>query len=149
MLFEIINPSDKCTIVAPDLEIAGLACCLIGVGKYALQEIGGTNEVPLFLFGGQDEWFVDNFGVAFDEALDRALANRGHELAACLESTLVGDEKERDQFDALVASAKTDKEREDIVLKWNDEHRSSVNDICGRAQRFAANIRLRMGRSGE
>lgn len=38
MIFEIINPSDKCNLEASDHEVASIACCLIGEGKDALSE---------------------------------------------------------------------------------------------------------------
>jgi len=53
MLFEIINPSDPYTIEANALEIAAVACCILGEGKYTLREITGDKSgyVPTFLVG--------------------------------------------------------------------------------------------------
>ena len=37
MKFEIINPSDACTMYAPDLEVAAVAVSFLGDGKYPLE----------------------------------------------------------------------------------------------------------------
>lgn len=35
MIFELINPSDKCTFEAPNLKIAALVTCVLGNGQYS------------------------------------------------------------------------------------------------------------------
>ena len=66
MIFEIINPSDACTLEAFDHEVASIACCFIGSGKYALKGIDTDLEVPLFIFGDHDEWFTASFNKGMD-----------------------------------------------------------------------------------
>ncbi|NDM09794.1 hypothetical protein [Acinetobacter baumannii] len=38
MIFELINPSDKCTFEAPNLKIAALVTCVLGNGQYSEKE---------------------------------------------------------------------------------------------------------------
>lgn len=87
MKFEIINPSDKLFLTAPDLLISAVAICLLSKGVYALKGIGDNDnlEVPLFLFGGHDGWFLENLNCTFQEALIKA-KERKQELIDCLKS---------------------------------------------------------------
>ena len=73
MKFEIINPSDKCFIEGDFLSCA-LTTVVLSNGKYGLVEVDehdnrieNGKEMPIFLFGGHDEWFKENFGKAFEE----------------------------------------------------------------------------------
>ena len=56
MKFDLVNPSDPYTLEADDLQVAGVACCLLGNGKYGLTGLGDDagQDVPMFLLGGHD-----------------------------------------------------------------------------------------------
>jgi hypothetical protein len=137
MLFEIINPSDKYTIEAPDLEIAALAVCVLGEGKYALQGIDNTNEVPIFLFGGHDDWFKKKFGRSFGYSLE--LSDKA-KLADCLDSTLIGDANDRKQFNAA-RTAVSPEVFEGWRAGWTGARCSSLNNIGRRAYAYAEALR--------
>jgi hypothetical protein len=62
--------------------LAAAATCIVGGGAYLLKEVGGGFDMPLFLFGGVDEWFKEKVGLTFKEYVD---ANAGH-IAQCLET---------------------------------------------------------------
>lgn len=68
MKFEIINPSDEAYI-----EGSFKACCiatvLFGEGKYALKQVDGNLEMPLFIIGSPNKWFKGQFGKDLDELL--------------------------------------------------------------------------------
>lgn len=115
MKFEIINPSDPYNMEADDLEVAAVAVCLLGNGKYGLDGIDGRRktEVPVFLLGGHDEWFEENFGANYERTAERVLNQRGDALARALESVTLGRER-----------------------------RSSLNDIGGEAKELARAVRL-------
>ena len=117
MRFEIINPSDPYTMEADDLEVAAVAVCLLGNGKYGLSRIGGDRgtEVPPFLFGGHDEWFTDKFGADFERTAERVLNQRGDALARAFES---------------------------VTLERAE--RSSMNNIGGKAQELGRVVRKSM-----
>jgi hypothetical protein len=115
MQFEIINPSDPYTMQAPDLKIAAVVVVLLGQGKYALKCTDGRSEgVPLFLFGGHDKWFINQFGTNLSDTIDKVIEERAEELALAFDSVTLG----RDE-------------------------RSSMNDIGGRAQQYAKNVRAK------
>lgn len=78
MKFEIVNPSDPYTMEADDLQIAAVAVCLLGNGKYMAKGQGRDDgqDVPFFLFGGVDEWFIEKFGMDYGVTASHALNNR-------------------------------------------------------------------------
>lgn len=116
MKFEIINPSDPCTMCAPDLEVAAVAVSLLGDGKYALKGLDDAagQDIPVFLCGGHDEWFSSKFGMNFEDTANHVLNHRGGELATTLDS---------------------------VALRGP---RSSMNDIVGRAGSLAVAVRRKM-----
>jgi hypothetical protein len=136
--YEIINPSDHYTIECPDLEIAFVACCLLGNGQYAFDPLDDVGvKVPLFMFGGHDEWCMETFGASTDDVLARSLKARRAEVADALDSVLIG---KREAFAAL-APERGSEAWQEARAKWHDTHRSSFNDIGGRAYQIAAKLR--------
>jgi len=118
-VYKIINPSDPYHLTADDLVLAAIAACLLGHGKYALEATDGSEGVPLFLFGGQDEWFAAQGAGSFDAALTAATGQRAEALAEVLESvTIVGT-------------------------------RSSLNDIGEAAARLAVGVRRMVAQAHE
>ena len=116
MKFEIINPSDACTMYAPDLEVAAVAVSFLGDGKYPLEGLDDAagQGVPAFLFGGHDEWFSSKFGMSFQDTAEHVLNHRNEELATTLDS---------------------------VTLRHT---RSSMNDIAGRARSLAQAVRRKV-----
>jgi len=117
MKFEIINPSDPYTMTAPDLEVASVAVCFLGDGKYMLEGLDDAagHGVPAFLFGGHDEWFSSKFGMSFSETAEHVMNHRSDDLAAALDS---------------------------VTLRL--ARASSLNDIGGRARALAQAVRRKV-----
>lgn len=114
MQFEIINPSDPYTMTACDLEVAAVAVCLLGSGRYGLRGLGADSQarVPVFLLGGSDEWFMESFGDNYETVATRCLEDRSAALISAFESVTLGQSE-----------------------------RSSINDIGGRARQLAQTLR--------
>src|ERR1019366_325801 len=131
MLFEIINPHDPYTIVADDLEIAAVACCILGEGKYSLKELTGDKSayVPFFPIDGQDEWFTKWFGRTFEQSVTYASEERGADLAKCLASVMIGDAKNRRAMDELLARAETQEAYIAALHEMHDAKRTSTVDL--------------------
>lgn len=88
MKFNLINPSDAYTMEAEDLEVAAVAVCFLGAGRYALEGIGEDQgqDVPIFLFNGHDEWFTEKFGMNFEDTSNRVVNHRAEALATAFDS---------------------------------------------------------------
>lgn len=148
MLYRIVNMSDPYTIEAERLDIAVVACAMLGAGQYAFEptEAGHQDKaVPLFMFGGIDEWCKEKFGQPFEAVLQGILDERPGDLATCLESCLIGDHQDRKTYqDGLALITEPDK-RKEWRDRWHDERRGSLNDIGGRAYAMARNLREKSG----
>lgn len=71
MKYEIINPSDYCTIEHDSLLAAAVACLLLGRGQYALEPVEeGAEKVPMFMFGGFEGWWGERSDVNVNEWMD-------------------------------------------------------------------------------
>lgn len=142
MIYEIINMSDPYTIEAHDLKIAAVACVLLGRGQYGFAPIDSEGEeVPIMLFGGVDEWFRKQFGTDLGSAVDGVMQNRRNELADCLDSCLIGDLKDRMDYDAAVAAMSDSKARNEFRAARHDRRRTSLNDIGARSYAMAERLR--------
>ena len=141
--FEIINPSDRYTLLADDFQLACVVCMLLGNGRYGLQEIGGDRHMPILFLGGGDEWAQATFGKSITELLEQTTKDRPALAgwAGCLESVLIGD---RATYNAALSKIDDPAKRAAWRDEWHDRHRSSINDIGGFAYKWAANIRAKL-----
>lgn len=134
--WELINPSDKITFTGDDFKLVVIAVCLVGDGAYGGKEIQGTRSTPFFLFGGVDEWFIENYGSNFEDTFK---SSDKEQLANILDSFTLGN-----YADFIDFNNKT-KDMDAIKLKefkeaWNDK-RSSMNNICARAWEISDYLR--------
>jgi len=131
--YDVINPSDPYTFEAPDLEIAAAAIFLVGGGHYAAEPFEkGQDRVPIFLFGGSDEWAKEKFGADLETWFNRLKATRLPEICAALESFLYGGRLAREDW-----QGRSIEER----AAYNERHRTSMNNIGKRAFSIAASLR--------
>jgi len=151
MLYDIVNPSDAYTIEAPDLEIATVACCVLGEGQYAFRPIGDetAQEVPLMMFGGTDEWFQQHFnGRDAGAVIGDVMEHRSADLADCLDSCLIGDAHSRQEYSRALELIESPENREKFRAERHDQRRSSMNDIGGRAYKIAKRLREKQSLNG-
>ena len=66
--YELINPSDPYTFLAKTKESAALAVFLLGT-MYGASPKDDDEEkrIPVFLFGGAEEWYQEEFGRSTEE----------------------------------------------------------------------------------
>lgn len=140
MLFEIANPSDPYTMEAKDFQTACVAACILGEGKLGLTEIGGDHSMPVFIFGGHDEWFTENFGKDFKTTMEETSKK---DIAEALESIFYGYTVERELLEA-----KKELLPPDSFLIWKaaytENHRSSMRNIEWNASKIAESIRAKL-----
>lgn len=141
MIYEIVNPSDACTIEAQDSVLASIAMIVLGNGQYGLYDEDGRTVLGIFALSKPEkliEWLRDN-GVE-DTKMDEFYAKNGEEIATILESVVYGDIKDRKAITALTESM-TKSDRLKALAKYNDSKRSSMNDIGSAAFELAKGFR--------
>ncbi len=133
MIYEVINPSDPITIEAKDLAIAQASGLLLGRGQYGLTDENGRQVLPMFFGSGSGlaEWLLAN-----NLDLDAIMKDRWAEVEDCLESVVVADVNQRKAILALVGP-----QGKEAIERFNEESRSSTNNIAGRAIKLAKAIR--------
>lgn len=142
-LYEIINPSDPYTIEADALDVALVACIFLGRGQYAFEPIGGddTLRIPMFIFGGTDQWCQEHFHQSIQVIVDRVLKDKSAELVTCFDSCLIGKAQDRAIYRSALELIDDPSKREEWRKKWHENRRTSTNDIGGRAYVMAKNLR--------
>lgn len=138
MLYEIINPSDQYTIESEDFKVACVATLLLGSGQWGLKQINGDAEMPLFLFGGVDEWFAAQFNQPFAEVVE-AISHQ--QLGEVLDTVLIGGADERQVYNDGLALIDDPLKREEWRNRWHEQRRTSLNDIGARAYSIAESLR--------
>ncbi|MFX5990099.1 hypothetical protein ABTF02_12535 [Acinetobacter baumannii] len=142
MIFELINLSDKCTFEASNLKIAAIVTCVLGNGQYSAKGIQQDLDVPFFLFGGHEEWFVSKFGTNFEETLIQVRDAEKQDLVDSFNSVLLGSYIDRTAFFKAYNLIKDPAEQNKWRRQWLDERRSSFNNICERAWNYAEQMSL-------
>lgn len=143
MEYELYNPSDPYTFIAADKEVAALA-----VGHLSLAFGAGTkdeaeeNRVPIFLFGGFDEWYQKEFGRTPTDGLEA----RKKEVGEALASFMLGHFEDRARYNAALAAIDDPAKLEDFKAKWQDG-RSSLNNIGGVAHSIGKKLLAAAGRT--
>lgn len=138
-IFEIINPSDPYSLETGEWAVACLAAPVLGHGQYALHEIGGEGRLmPIFIFGGADEWFKKQFGKTIEQLIDVVPRPA---IADCLDSMLIGSARDRQSFHEALTFIDDPEKKRQYWEQWHESHRSSLNDIGGRARKMAAALR--------
>lgn len=133
----IINPSDPYTLAGDDFQAVALAVLMLGEGRYAARELDGDREVPMFFFGGAEEWYTSNFSISLGDAL------RANPVAVAdvLDSVMIGSRAERQSFEAALKHIPTEEGRSAYRAEVLDRQRSSTNNIGTRAWALAKRLR--------
>lgn len=131
-LWILINPSDPYTFRAPTLEVAGAAVAMLCTAFGARPADGQGEETPVLF--GWEEWLAAR-------GIDRAwiVAHR-EELAAALDSFLIGDPEERADVESMLEMLPEDR-REEWRARRQDRHRSSLSQIGEEAYETARRLR--------
>jgi dienelactone hydrolase len=123
-VYEIINPSDKCTIEADDPLVASVAILCVFNGSYSLHDKDNNQVLPLFLFGSADEWLKEQ-GI---NDLNQYFKDNKDALIYTLESILYGGFEDRAFYNETVKLMDKEKIAEYRQM-WNDNRRTSATNI--------------------
>jgi hypothetical protein len=140
MIYEVINPSDEVTIESEDELVACVAILTLGNGKLGLTRADGGRSLPLFIFGGAEEWLAEK-GIPVPGGFRDYLTARALDIAAVLESAMCCSAGTRAAV--LAAVGDDPAKRVEALARFNDTKRSSLNNICGAAHELAAAYRAR------
>jgi hypothetical protein len=133
MIYEVINPSDCVTFEADELKLAQAACLMVGQGQYGLENEESEDVLPILVFGDPEPWLKDNGLHPISEFIDDYAA----EIAEVLRTFMCCGISDRRAALKIIDMA-TDKQK--ALDVWNDEHRTSLNNICARAYALADSL---------
>ena len=135
MIYELINPSDLYTLVAPDFKIAVIVALNLGSGNYGLKDENGEQVMPIMLDDkSATEWTEGTFGCTLTDLFEGV---DWEAVAACLRSVAIVPIKYRDIYDRALAAMPED-ERTAYAARWHDQRRTSMNDIGKRAASYVS-----------
>jgi len=141
MLYEIGNPSDCVTFEAHDDKIAAAVVLLLGSGQYFLnREDDSRVDVPVLLFVRDEKAADEMLNEYFGGDYGAYVSGNKPAIAEALESCLCMSFSSR----KTVAMAGEHMSADEFVkykAKVNEERRSSMNNICGRAYHYAKQLR--------
>lgn len=123
MEYNLANPSDPYTFVADDLETAALVVFSIS-SLYGAEAKEGGDTVPVFIFGGAEEWYVEQFGRCYADGLKA----KRKQVVEALRSMMLGHFEDRRRYEAALAAITELDKREKFIAEWQDGC-SSMNDI--------------------
>lgn len=131
MEYKLANPSDPYTFAADDLETAALVVFMLSTA-YGANTKNGEVAVPIFIFGGADEWYAEQFGRNVEEGITA----KKEQLIAALKSMTLGNFEDRRRYEAALAAITEPDKKAEFIAKWQDG-RSSLNDIGTRCHEIA------------
>lgn len=129
-LYEFLNPSDTITFYAENDDIARAVTLILGNGKAGCRKENGEQVDNCFTaFGNPAPQKV------YDE-IEKWLKEGNESLIQSFNSLGCCNRDERPIFDEYIQNDEANKK----FLKWDETHRSSMNDFCGYARRLAKQI---------
>lgn len=143
MQYELINPSDPYTFIAENKEIAALVVFSLST-MYGAVSQDGKEEIPLFMFGGAQEWYINEFGRNPDDGLE---ANQ-KEVAFALSSFMYGHFEDRRRYEAALNAITDEVKKEQFIAEWQDS-RSSITDIGTYAHQLGKSLIKKKGATDE
>jgi hypothetical protein len=124
-IYELVNPSDAWTFLAPSDKVAFLVALAVGRGQTSAKRDGWEGGMYVFGLGDPDKDFKKEFG----EELEGAVGRHKADLIKSLRTFMIHREKAK-----KVPTGKA-------LAKWNDKHRSSLNDFSGEALKLADHLK--------
>lgn len=136
--YELINPSDAYTFIAPNIEVAGVAVAMLSTA-YGARDVATDESTPILF--GWDEWLTLH---GIDDAW---MIEHTAEIAAALESVLIGDAAARADVETTLSHLPHD-QRQAWLDERHDRRRTSLSDIGSRAHWTAQRLKLNLQPKG-
>lgn len=123
--YELINPSDPYTFLAKTKESAALTVFLLGTMYGASpKDDNEKKRIPVFLFGGAEEWYQEEFGRSTEAGLKAEKQN----VADALLSFMYGHFEDRRRYEAALNAITDEEKKKEFMKEWQDG-RTSMNNI--------------------
>lgn len=123
--YELINPSDPYTFLAKTQESAALAVFLLGTMYGAsLKDDDEEKKIPVFIFGGAEEWYRKEFGRSTEDGMKAEKQN----VAEALQSFMYGSFEERWRYEVALKAITDEEKKKEFMEEWQDG-RTSMNNI--------------------
>jgi len=142
--YEVVNPSDACTVEAECPVVAAVAVLMLGEGAYGLRDAQGEVVMPPLRFGGSPaltRWLAD-VGIA---SLGDYIEAKRETIAAVLDSAMYGGFADRAAyrkgFKFIDSEANRREWRQVWRRRWEDERRTSTTTICKAAWSLCEELR--------
>ena len=137
MLYDLTNPSDDISFIAPSHEAAVLAVLMVGRGMYGAESEEG-DEIPMCLDRNVDEYLEGIFGEG--SGYPELFKVHFSDVLKTLQSFVTVSAERRGVYDKALELIPPFK-RAEFVEYWEDTHRTSVNNITKYAQHVADTMR--------
>lgn len=141
MIFEVVNPSDACTLRAEDSKVAIAVTIMLGGGSYPLKdEMGDTYDVLLGFIRDENELDAAVHSLFDGKDFNAFVLDNCGAIIECLESVICLGIKERFLYDTAIGfmDEKGKLEFREII---NEKFRTSMNDISATAWECAESLR--------
>ena len=141
MIYEIANPSDPVTLESDDPKLVAITILVTSQGKYGVTDEKGGTVLPVFLMAKAediDHWLKETFGMPFSD-IDAYMTENALRMAELLETAMVCQPGQRKALMVSIEAGGGDVKK--ALAAWNEEQRSSLNDICGRCFSLAKAFR--------
>lgn len=129
--YELINPSDAICFETEDEEALRIAVMILGDGWYGLERDDGAKVLSVVAFS------ADSVNAAAAECHEFLKVEQNkRRMAAALRTVLYCHLKDRVALEAAFADL-PEEQRRAAVARFNDQKRTSLNDIGARALSLA------------
>ena len=131
MIYEIINPSDACTIAAESDLIAWVAVLELSGGRYNIAPKDGSRSFPFFPLGPTNEGVAKVLRDEFCETRSHLHILMAHidEFITCFDSFVYGSFSERELYDKEMTSIPDNIARAVYKTQHRNAHHNSLNNI--------------------
>lgn len=149
---EIINPSDRCHISGEDVQAAQMAILMIAKGQYALTDEDGKDVLPPLMFGGIEQFLVEN-GFAPegtpDDGLNAAvnlwIYQNWERMEKALRTVTYGSRAECESQRLALEMIDDPDKRQEFIAFNEDARRTSLSRIVHACHAYADKLRRNLG----
>jgi len=135
MLYELINMSDKITFEASSDQVATICTLYLGNGSFGCDNEQGETVCDLMAFGTEE--MLKELYRKLDINPTTFIAENTKDVVACYRSFAICRISDRK---AMMKIVEMGADKQKALAAWNEEKRTSLNDICQAAFDIAGRL---------